>query len=270
MNTQNETFLESTNESGTVNRRDAISSAAEKSSKFFTALGIGAIPVALAALSHSASAQTTTDLNDGLQLVLLMTQLQADLHLQAASATGFIPSADLSAMAKFRIDDGAQVQAIGALITALNFTPANKPTFDFTAKGAFPGFAFAAGQYATYQIIVQGLEDLGVRLFAGQIVRMTANTNAMSQIATYASIQSRHAAEIRRIRGKKAWITSNSRDDLPAVFQPVYDGEEITLHAGFDASALGTANGGVSVATEAFDEPLTKAQAMVVLSKFLP
>jgi hypothetical protein len=261
--------VETLPEAETVSRREAINSAAGKSSKFFTALGIGAVPVALAALSRSASAQTTTDLLDALQFVLLIAQMQNELHVRAAGVAGFVPSSDLSAMAGMRIQDGAQEQAIGTLITSLNAVPADKPVFDWTAKGAFPGFSFAAGQYATYQIITQGLEDLGVRAFKGQIARMTANTNAMSQIATYGSIQARHAAEIRRIRGKKAWITSNSRDDLPAFFQPVYNGEEVTVHAGYDASAL-SANGGLNAVTEAFDEPLTKAQASAIVKPFLP
>lgn len=270
MTIQNEMAEESAATSENINRRDAITSAATKSSQFLTALGIGAIPVALAALSRSASAQTTTDLKDGLQLCLLVTQLQADLHLKAASASGFLPSADLSAMSGMRVQDAAQVQVIGSLITQQNDTPADQPVFDYTAKGAFPGFSFASGQYSTYQIIVHGLEDLGVRAMKGQIARMTANTNVMSQMATLASVQGRHAAEIRRIRGKKAWVTTNSRDDLPAIFQPAYDGEEATVHNGYDSSALASANGGTNPVSEAFDEPLTKAQAMVILQKFLP
>jgi hypothetical protein len=251
MTIQNETLAGNAAESETISRREAITSAASRSSTLLTALGIGAVPLALAALSRSASAQTTTDLFDGLQFCLLIAQMQAELHLRAATSPGFIPSADLSAMAGMRIQDAAQEQAIGALITSLAQTPNNKPTFDWTAKGAFPSFSLASSQYATYQIIVQGLEDLGVRAFKGQM-------------ATYASIQARHAAEIRRIRGKKGWITSNSRDDLPAVFQPVYDGEEVTTHAGFDSSSLAAANGGAGAVTEAFDEPLTKAQATVI------
>jgi hypothetical protein len=270
MTIQNEMAAESEGASESINRRDAITSAAAKSSQFLTALGIGAIPVALAALSNSASAQTTTDLKDALQLCLLIAQLQADFHLKAASSSGFLPAADLSPMSGIRVQDGGQVQVIGSLISSNPDTPADQPVVDYTAKGAFPGFAFSTGQYATYQIIAQGLEDLGVRAMKGQVARMTANTSAMSQMATLASVQGRHAAEVRRIRGKKPWVTLNSRDDLPAFFQPVYDGEELTVHNGFDSSALAAANGGANPVSEAFDEPLTKAQAMVIIQPFLP
>src|SRR4051812_45009342 len=188
MTTQNGeavTIAEPTSSAETLSRREAITSAAGKSSKLLTALGIGAVPVALAALSRSAAAQTTTDLFDALQFCLLIVQMQNELHLKA-TATGFTPTADQSAMAGMRIQDGGQEQAIGSLITSLNAVPNDKPVFDWTAKGAFPGFAFASGQYSTYQIIVQGLEDLGVRAFKGQVARMGANTNAMTQMATYA------------------------------------------------------------------------------------
>lgn len=269
MTIQNETIVETAPEPESLSRRDAIASVAGKSSGLLTALGVGAVPLAIAALARSATAQTTTDLMDALQFVLLVAQMQNDLHSKAAAASGFIPAADQSAMAAMRIQDGGQEQAIGTLITSLNAVPNDKPAFDWTAKGAFPGFAFGSGQYATYQIIVHGLEDLGVRAFKGQIARMTANTNAMSQIATYGSVQGRHAAEIRRIRGKKAWVTNNSRDDLPSIFQRVYDGEQATVHVGYDSSAL-SANGGLNAVTEAFDEPLTKAQVSAIIAPFLP
>jgi len=269
MTIQNEESISAAPDAGVLSRRDAIASAAGTSSRILTALGIGAIPVALAAISRSASAQTTTDLLDSLQFVLLIVQMQNDLHLRAASASGFVPSSDVSAMAAIGTQDGAQEQTLDSLITSLNATPNATPSFDWTAKGAFPNFSFAAGQYSTYQIIAQGLEDLGVRAFKGQIARMTANPAAMVQVATYGSIQARHAAEIRRIRGKKAWITGSSRDDLPAFFQPVYDGEEATIHAGYDSSALAGADGGLNAVTEAFDEPLTKSQAQAVITPFL-
>jgi hypothetical protein len=268
MTTHNEEIRDPADASASLSRREAITSAADKSSRLLATLGLGVVPVALATFSRSASAQTTTDLMDGLQFVLLIAQMQTELHLRAVTPPGFVPSADLGVIAGIRVQDSAQEQAIGALVSSLNGIPNDKPAFDWTAKGKFPGFSFASGQYSTYQIIAQGLEDLGERAFKGQIARMTANTNAMSEIATYGSVQARHAAEVRRIRGKKAWITSNSRDDLPAFFQPVYDGEEVTVHAGYDGAAL-SANGGLSAVTEAFDEPLTKAQANVIVSQFL-
>lgn len=270
MENQYDMPVESEAGSEVISRRAAITSATEKGSAFLAALGIGAIPVALSAFSRTAAAQTTTDLFDALQYTLLITQMQTELQLRAAAVSGFIPTADAAAMATMRVQDTAQVQAIGGLITTLGAVPNDQPTFDWTAKGAFPGFNFASGQYATFQIILQGLEDLGVRAIKGQIQRMTANTSAMTQIATYASVQARHATEIRRIRGLKGWITGNSRDDLPAVFQPVYNGEDATVHAGFDAATLASANGGTSAVTAAFDEPLTKAQAQAVTSLFVP
>jgi hypothetical protein len=81
-------------------------------------------------------------------------------------------------------------------------------------------------------------------------------------------VEARHASEIRRLRGKKAWITGNSRDGLPAFTQPSYDGEDNVVQAGLDISALGTNNGGVNAVTEAFDEPLTKDQVTAIVSPF--
>ena len=82
-------------------------------------------------------------------------------------------------------------------------------------------------------------------------------------------MEARHASEVRRLRGKKGWITGNSRDDLPAFTQPIYNGEDNATQAGLDITALGTNNGGAAGVTEAFDEPLTKEQVLAIVTPFL-
>jgi hypothetical protein len=81
-------------------------------------------------------------------------------------------------------------------------------------------------------------------------------------------VEARHASEIRRLRGKKGWISGKSRDDLPAFTQAIYDGEDNTTQAGLDVSGLGAGNGGVTAVTEAFDEPLTKDQVTAIVTPF--
>lgn len=255
---------------GSLTRREAISAAAESGSKLATVLGWGAIPLALAAISRDAAAQTATDLMDALQFLLLVENLQAELYLRAQTTTGLIPAADVSVIGTMRVHDSAHVQAMTDLIIALSGTPAAKPSFDFTAKGAFAGFNFSATQYATFLIIAQGLKDLAERVYKSQAARMSTSKSTMTAVLTYGAVEARHAAEIRLLRGKKAWITGASRDDLPAFFQPVYDGEDVTVHAGFDSATLASANGGANAVTESFDEPLAMATANVsIIQKFL-
>jgi len=82
-------------------------------------------------------------------------------------------------------------------------------------------------------------------------------------------VEAEHAAEVRRLRGGKGWITGASRGDLPAFTQAVYDGEANTMQASINVSSLAGSNGGVDAATEALDEPLTKAQVVAIVTPFL-
>jgi hypothetical protein len=162
------------------------------------------------------------------------------------------------------------VTLLSNLLTANGGTPADAVAFDWTAKGAFPGFNFSSGQTATFLVIAQGLTDLAVRAYTGQAARMTINVSTMTQVMTILSVEGRHSAAVRTARALKPWITGASRDDLPAFFQPVYNGEDATVHAGYDSSALAAADGGSASVTQSFDEPLTKAQVQAIIQPFLP
>ena len=89
----------------------------------------------------------------------------------------------------------------------------------------------------------------------------------MTTALRFHSVEARHASELRRIRGNKGWITLNQRGNLPALSQPIYDGEEVTVQGGIDVVALT----GFSAATvsEAFDEPLTQAQVLALVDPFI-
>jgi hypothetical protein len=253
-----------------ISRRDAIRSGAGAGSRLATAIGIGAIPLALASLAARAEAQTQTDLLDSLQFMLLIENMLVDLNTKALSSSGFVPSTIFPIFQSVLSHDKDHVTLLSNLLTAAGGTPANAPTFDWTAKGAFPGFNFSSGQTATFLFIAQAFADLAVRAYKGQVARMTINVSTMTQVMTIQSVDGRHAAAVRTARTKKPWITGASRDDLPATFQPVYDGEDATVHAAYDASALAAADGGIASVTEAFDEPLTKAQVQAIIQPFLP
>jgi len=251
----------------TVSRRDALRSGAEQGSKVLTKLGFAAIPIALAAMARDAAAQTATDVLDALQFLLRVEYMQAELTLRALSVSGFVPTADFDAFRTMHTHDASHVTVISSAITSVSGTPDAAPSFDWTAKGNFPGFSFAAGQYETFKIIAQGLKDVGVRAYKGQAARMTINHPVVTTVLSIHTVEARHSTEVRLIRAKKPWITGNSRDDLPAFFQPVYDGEEITVHNGIDSATV--TGGSTTAATEAFDEPLTKDQANAIISPFI-
>jgi hypothetical protein len=255
-----------------VTRREAIAKGASVGATVATLLALGSVPIAIGALSKEAYGQTPTDVLDVLQFALLLEQLEADFYTRGVAASGLIPAADLPIFQAISAHETAHVAALKSLITSKGGTPGTAPTFDYTAKGNVPGFNFGPTQYATFQVLAHAFEDTGVRAYKGQAGRLINDKAVLTAALTIHSVEARHASEIRRLRGKKGWITQNSRDDLPAFTQGIYDGEENTTHAGVNfATTLGTsANGGTDALTAAFDEPLTKAQVTAIIQPFLP
>jgi hypothetical protein len=252
-----------------VSRRDAILKGASASSKLMAALALGSIPIALGALAKDVYGQTPGDVLDVLQFALTLEYLESEFYTRGVAASGMIPSSDLAIFTAIRDHENAHVTALKGIISAKGATPVAKPAFDFTAKGNVAGFTFGATQYATFQVLAQAFEDTGVRAYKGQAARLINDKAVLTAALTIHSVEARHASEVRRLRGKKGWITGNSRDDLPAFTQGIYNGEDNVTQAGLDISAMGNGNGGTGGVTEAFDEPLTKDQVLAIVSPFL-
>ncbi|MEO7367369.1 MAG: ferritin-like domain-containing protein [Gemmatimonadaceae bacterium] len=252
-----------------LSRRDAITKGASASSKVMAALALGSIPIALGALAKDVYGQAPADVVEVLQFALTLEYLEADFYTRGVAASGLIPASDLPIFTNIRNHENTHVTALQGLITGKGATPGAKPAFDFTAKGNVAGFNFGASQYATFQVLAQAFEDTGVRAYKGQAGRLINDKAILTAALTIHSVEARHASEVRRLRGKKGWITGNSRDDLPAFTQGIYDGEDNVMQAGLDITALGAGNGGTAGLTEAFDEPLTKAQVLAIVGPFL-
>lgn len=251
-----------------VERKEEISSGASITGPLAALLALGSVPIALAALSKDVGAQAASDVLDVLQFALLLEQLEAEFYIKGIDAVGLIPAADRTIFATIREHETVHYKTLETLITAKGATPNKKPSFDFTAKGAVPN-PFAAGNYAVFLQLAMAFEDTGVRAYKGQAGRLINDKPILTAALTIHSVEARHASMVRRLRGKKGWIVGNSREDLPAFTQGIYNGEENTVHAGADAAPLGANNGGINAVTEAFDEPLTKAEVTAIITPFL-
>jgi hypothetical protein len=206
---------------------------------------------------------------DSLRLGLLVAYLQGELYARAVAATGFIVTTDAAVFGALNTQQAQQVSGLASLITARGGPALAKPTFNFTAKGALPGFAFAAGQYETFRILAQAFEDLAVRAYKGQIQAVVADKTALNAMLAIHSVEARHAAEVRRLRGKKGWITGASSDDVPAFLQAIYAGEDVTTQGTVNVAAAIATSGGAEAASQAFDEPLSAAQVTALVNLFI-
>jgi rubrerythrin len=217
------------------------------------------------------SANNPSDVLDVLQFALLLEYLEADFYQRGMAASNLIPTADRVVFGTIAEHEAVHVTTLQAVIRSKGAMPIAKPTFDYSAKGALQGFAFASGQYETFKALAMAFEDTGVRAYKGQAARLISDKAVLSAALSIHSVEARHAAQVRRLRGKKGWIVGNSREDLPAFTQGIYDGEELASQGGVALSSLPgfSANGGTMAATEAFDEPLTKEQVTAIVMPFL-
>ena len=254
-----------------VERHDEITRGASVSSSTAALLALGSVPILLGVLAKDAYGQAPSDVLDVLQFALLLEYLEAEFYSRGVAASGLIDAADRTIFTTISGHETVHVTALQGLISGKGATPIAKPAFDFTAKGNVAGFNFSAGQYETFKVLAMAFEDTGVRAYKGQAPRLINDKAALTAALSIHSVEARHASMVRRLRGKKAWISNNSREDLPAFTQGIYDGEDLAVQGGVTMSSLTgyAANGGATAATEAFDEPLTKAQVTAIVTPFL-
>lgn len=96
---------------------------------------------------------------------------------------------------------------------------------------------------------------------------MQGNAKILTTALQIHSVEARHAAEVRRLRGEKGWITGDSRGTLPEATQPVYFADGKTSQGGVILETkLGITEDAIS---QAFDEPLSKDQVLAIALLFI-
>lgn len=229
--------------------------------------GIASLVLAPTKANAAATAFMSTQENatSALQLALILEYLEDEFYQIALDTAGLIPAADQAIIAKISQHESAHVAFLAGALG--DMAPA-KPDFDFTVGGAFPTFE----DYPTFLALSQAFEDTGVRAYKGQAGNLMSNGDLLTAGLQIHSVEARHASQIRRLRGQKGWIVGNDRGGLPAEAQPVYNGEENTMQAGFDTSNVDATNGPAIPAAagpESFDEILTGDQANSIAGLFI-
>ena len=207
---------------GLLSRRAAVKRTAGIGAGTAAALTLGSMPVALAALSREAGAQTLSDTaRNVLQFALLLENLESEFYKavlgtssSAAVNTAFAPvRAQINALADptktavlntFTLISQHEVAHVNFLRTALGssavtYTPAS---FDFTgARGAGNGpFARATSDLQFLLAATQAFEDTGVRAYKGQAGNLLRDATLLTAALGIHSVEARHASRVRRIR----------------------------------------------------------------------
>ena len=271
-----------------LTRRAALKGGAAASVSLATVLSVASAPVALATLAREAFAQTglPAAVVNIFNFALTLEELEAEFYVRAVTS-GIIPERDAAVFSTIRDHELAHV---AFLRRALGAAAVPKPTFDFTGgngsgRGPYAGL-FSPGGYGTLLAVAQAFEDTGVRAYKGQAPALRpfrgadGNNFALQAALQVHSVEARHAAQIRRMRGAfseteplyQGWITRNATD-VPGA-NAVYAGEQNTTHAGVNVVPLVARlrpdfDISQDAVTEAFDEPLTMAEVLAIVDPFI-
>lgn len=169
---------------------------------------LAATPLFLGALFQKAYAGAASLPADVLNYALTLELLEADFYRQFMAA-GLIPAgAPAAAIAKIKQHEDAHVALLTGAVRTAGGTPVAGVRF---RAAALPGTY--SGQLAVAQV----LEDTGVRAYKGRAAELVG-TELLTTALQIHSVEARHAAHIRTMRGQLPWV--NNADDLKS--NPAY------------------------------------------------
>jgi rubrerythrin len=239
----------------------SISSFGKKAAVAAVPLGLGTLMTTPAKAAGFTDNTYKNTLTDALQLALVLEYLENEYYAIGLSTAGLIPNGDRTVFMQIAKHESAHVTFLKNTLTSLNVTPGAKPTFDFTAGGAFAPFT----DYNQFLVLAQAFEDTGVRAYKGQAGNVMSNKTVLQAALQIHSVEARHASQVRRMRANKGWIELADGGNMPAATDAVYAGEQNTNQAGFNtATAFGAAAG-----SAAYDEVLSGSDAQTIASLFI-
>ena len=156
-------------------------------------------PLLLAAVSQEAFAGgLPKQIVDTLNFALTLEYIEAAFY-KAGLSKGVIPP---RYHAVFAIISKHEAEHVAFLKSALGSAAVKPPNADFTAGGKY---ADVFSNFKTFLTLSQTFEDLGVAAYKGQAGNLIGNGAILTAALQIHSVEARHAAEVRRIGGKKAW-----------------------------------------------------------------
>ena len=253
--------------------------------RFSGKIATAAVPFAIGGMFKKAYASSTDAITDVFQFALTLEYLEAEFYNKVLAAPGLALTLTGNVRAGIQTistHENAHVNFLKNTLVALGQTPGAKPNFDFSAGGSAAGtgpFSGVNSPFVNYGIMLamsQVFEDTGVRAYKGQAPTLVHNA-ALDPALQIHSVEGRHASHIRKVRFEtgaavKPWITLN-QSGIPAPFaaavQASYNGEDNTTQGGVQIVNIGGQSISANAASESFDEPLTKAQVLAIVTPFI-
>lgn len=151
-------------------------------------------PAILAVATTEAFGQAPGEVAEILNFALTLEYLEAEFYRAALSTPGLIPA---RYRAVFSTIGRHEVEHVHTLRGALGSAAIASPRFDFTGKGQFPT---VFSDFQTFAAVSSTFEELGVAAYKGQAPNLLG-TPTLTVALRIHSVEARHAAEVRRVRG---------------------------------------------------------------------
>jgi len=177
-----------------VSKRDLFARASGKLGALATT------PLLLAAVSTEAFGQgLPRQIVDVLNFALTLEYLEDAFYHAALSRPGLVPPQFIGV---FSTISRHESEHVSTLTGALGGAAIEKPQFDLTGHGKYPDIL---SNFRTLALVSQTLEDTGVAAYKGQAPRLYGSGEVLTTALRIHSVEARHAAEVRRIRGVRPW-----------------------------------------------------------------
>ncbi|MDT0631701.1 ferritin-like domain-containing protein [Rubrivirga sp. S365] len=160
-------------------------------------------------------------------------------------------------------DETAHVALLRGAIEAAGGDPVDYEDADFT-------FGDFLSSYDNFLALAQSLEDTGVRAYKGQAGAIQG-TDYLTTALQIHSVEGRHAAAIRRLRGNQGWIPLDQPGaPVPAVYGAGngFPAEDNVTQGGVDLAGALTGYTRQEI-TEAFDEGLDMETVLGIAGGFI-
>lgn len=247
-----------------MSRKDALKKLGATAKK----MSLAALPLTVLTAMPKVAFSQSNDVMSVLKFALLLERLEFTYYDMGLNQ-GVVPTSANAVITEIRNNELAHVNLLKDTISSLGGDPGTAPALDFTAGGTFPS---PFSSYPLFLALAQAFEDTGVKAYKGQAPNLKSNDALLTVALQIHSVEARHAAQIRRMRGEKGWITSATGidgfgPDFLNATQPIYANEDNMTHLGLDVTTV--TDVAVDAVKEGWDEFLTMEQVTNIVSPFL-
>ncbi|RDV15024.1 ferritin-like domain-containing protein [Pontibacter diazotrophicus] len=234
-------------------------------------VALASLPVAAFTVMPKMAFARAHDVIAVLKFALTLERLEYQFYIEGVNS-GIISSQHQNVFMAIREHERIHVELLEATIQSLGGSLDGVPSmFDYTADGVFPS---PFGNYQLFLALSQAFEDTGVRAYKGQAPNLMENDDLLKVALQIHAVEARHASQVRRIRGRKGWITEEDYDGIDGfgstfmmASSAVYAGEKNTMHVGVEVTDVTTVP--VMAVREAWDEPLSMQMVVDIVTPFI-